>query len=45
MMLGMAPSRFTVVPVLLRLPSTGWGFAPSLPGPERTIPWRQPAPN
>jgi len=45
MMLGMAPSRFTVVPVLLRLPSTGWGFVPSLPGPERTIPWRQPAPN
>jgi len=29
MMLGMAPSRFTVVPVLLRLPSTGWGFVPS----------------
>ena len=36
MMLGMAPSRFTVVPVLLRLPSTGWGFVTSLPGPERT---------
>jgi len=38
MMLGMAASGFTAVPVLLRLPSTGWGFVASLPGPERTIP-------
>jgi len=37
MMLGMATSRFTVVPVLLRLPSTGWGFVTSPPGHERTF--------